>query len=661
MKHSPDSNATQLCQRLQQVLAEMGEAVTPVAVTAIERLCQAAVSEADGAVGGGLAGLGPRVALALADLQADLPTLVAALLADPGLTGPDPAGLEQAQARIQSLDHTALDHAGRTDVQRLLAAVDRLRDWEERYSAPRSESQREYWRRLLLAGAQDARALLIDLVYRLEGMRVLVDEPDERARRQFASMTLAVHAPIAHRLGLGQIKWELEDLAFRHLEPATYVEIARLLDERRASREAYLRRVEDKLHRALLEAGIHSEVYGRPKHIYSIWGKMQRKQLSFEELFDVRALRVQVDSVTDCYGALSVVHELFRAIPSEYDDYIARPKPNGYQSLHTAVHADEDKVVEIQIRTERMHAFAEYGVAAHWRYKGGGGGSNPFDMQVESLRRGLSRGEIQPLAAPMVYAFTPAGELVELPVGATVLDFAYRIHTKLGHRCRGAKINGQITPLKTKVSNGDTVEVLTNKEPAPSREWAHAKSGFLRSASARGKVRSWFAPFDREDARERGRQLCERLYRRFSMDGAARRRLLTDLGVSSEEQLFLAVGSRRIAAETLQAAARAQLGTVADRSARPPRPDLPEGVSLPEPPGGHSLVIENQSIDGLKVTAAKCCQPQPGERVMAFLSRSQGYKLHRPDCLNLAHLAREYPERVLPVEWPGEEAGEKRD
>lgn len=632
----------------------MAEAVTPAAILAIERLCQAAVGDAEGVIGGGLAGLGPRVALALADLRADLPTLVAALLADPGLTGPNPADLDQAQTRIQSLDRTVFDDAGRTDVQRLLAAVGRLRDWEERYSAPRSENQREYWRRLLLAGAQDARALLIDLVYRLEGMRVLVDEPDEKVRRQFASMTLTVHAPIAHRLGLGQIKWELEDLAFRHLEPTTYVEIARLLDERRVNREAYLRRVEDKLHRTLVEAGIHAEVYGRPKHIYSIWGKMHRKQLSFDELFDVRALRIQVESVTDCYGALSIVHELYRAIPSEYDDYIARPKPNGYQSLHTAVHADEDKVVEIQIRTERMHAFAEYGVAAHWRYKGGGGGSNPFDMQVESLRRGLSRGEIQPLAAPMVYVFTPAGELVELPVGATVLDFAYRIHTHLGHRCRGGKINGQIAPLKTELANGDTVEVLTHKEPAPSREWAHAKSGFLRSASARAKVRNWFAPLDRADARERGRLLCERLYRRFSMDKEARRGLLTALGLSSEEQLFQAVGTRRIAAETLQAAARGQLGTVADRSARPARPSLPEGEPLPELPGGQSLVIENQSIDGLKVTAAKCCNPRPGERVMAFLSRSQGYKLHRPDCRNLTYLATQYPERVLPVEWPGE-------
>ena len=638
MQHPFDINADHLCQRLQQALADLGEPVTPATAQAVDRLCHAAAMPRDA----DQASAGPRVAVALADIHADLPTLVAALQADPDLK-------EDGEA---ALAHAVLDRAGREDVQRLLAAIERLRGWEARYQAPRSERQREYWRRLMLAGGRDARAVLIDLAYRLEGMRGLVDEPDEAARRRYAGMTLAVHAPIAHRLGLGQIKWELEDLAFRHLEPATYVEIARLLDERRASREAYLNQVEGRLRHALIQAGIRAEVYGRPKHIYSIWGKMRRKQLSFEELFDVRALRVQVDSVTDCYAALSVVHELFRPIASEYDDYIARPKPNGYQSLHTAVEADEGKVVEIQIRTERMHAFAEFGVAAHWRYKGGSGGENPFDMQVESLRRGLSRGEIRPLAAPMVYAFTPNGELVELPAGATVLDFAYRIHTHLGHRCRGAKVNGQIAPLKTEVANGDTVEVLTHKEPAPSREWAHAKSGFLRSASSRAKVRNWFAQFDREDARERGRLYCERLYRRFSMDAAARRRLLAALGVNSEEQLFLAVGSHRIAAETLQAAARAQLGTAADRSARPPRPTEAESELPPEPPGGRSLVIENQSIDGLKVIPAKCCQPQPGERVMAFLSRSQGYKLHRPDCRNLAHLAGRYPERVLPVEWP---------
>jgi len=640
MQHPLDISADHLCQRLLQALAGLGETVSSAEGLAIERLCLAAAERASATLP--LAGVGPRVALALADIHADRPTLIAALLADPGLAGTGDPSPGQA----------LLDQAGRAEVQRLLAAIERLRGWEARYPEPRAERQREYWRRLLLAGARDARAVLIDLAYRLEAMRALGDEPDEARRRRFAGMTLAVHAPIAHRLGLGQIKWELEDLAFRHLEPNTYVEIARLLDERRASREAYLARIEGKLSHALVQAGIRAEVYGRPKHIYSIWGKMRRKQLSFEGLFDVRALRVQVDSITDCYAALSVVHELFRPIPSEYDDYIARPKPNGYQSLHTAVHADEGKVVEIQIRTERMHAFAEFGVAAHWRYKGGGGAANPFDMQIESLRRGLSEGEIRPLAAPMVYAFTPGDELVELPAGATVLDFAYRIHTHLGHRCRGAKINGQITPLKTEVSNGDTVEVLTHKEPAPSREWAHAKNGFLRSASARAKVRNWFAQFDREDARERGRLHCERLFRRFSMDAAARRRLLDALGVNSEDQLFLAVGNHRIAPETLQAAARGQLGVDADRSARPPRPSEPEGEPLVEPPGGRSLVIENQSIDGLKVTPAKCCQPRPGERVMAFLSRSQGYKLHRPDCRNLAHLAGRYPERVLPVEWP---------
>lgn len=638
MQHPLDISSDHLCQRLQQVLDGMGGVVAPDMALAVERLCVSVARDSESAVG-------PRVAVALADIQADLPTLVAALLADPAL----------GESGTASPAPTMLDHDGKRDVQRLIEAIERLRGWEARYPEPRAEQQREYWRRLLLAGARDARAVLIDLAYRLEEMRALGDEPDEERRRRFAGMTLAVHAPIAHRLGLGQIKWELEDLAFRHLEPNTYVEIARLLDERRTSRESYLVQVEQKLNHALLQAGIRAEVYGRPKHIYSIWGKMRRKQLSFEGLFDVRALRVQVDSVTDCYAALSVVHELFRPIPSEYDDYIARPKPNGYQSLHTAVEADEGKVVEIQIRTERMHAFAEFGVAAHWRYKAGGGAANPFDMQVESLRRGLSRGEIRPLTAPMVYAFTPNGELVELPAGATVLDFAYRIHTHLGHRCRGAKVNGQIAPLKTEVANGDRVDVLTNKEPAPSREWAHAKSGFLRSASSRAKVRNWFAQFDREDAREHGRLVCERLYRRFSMDAAARKRLLEALGVNSDDQLFLAVGHHRIAPETLQAAARGQLGAAADRSARPPREEPPAGEPLPEPPGGRSLVIENQSIDGLKVIPAKCCNPQPGERVMAFLSRSQGYKLHRPDCRNLAHLARQYPERVLPVEWPGAE------
>ncbi|MDG4868077.1 TGS domain-containing protein [Guyparkeria sp. 1SP6A2] len=641
MQHPLDEPAINLCHRLRQ---STSDTIGAASVAALDGLCQA-VAAAEVSSDPATRCNGPRVAVALADIHADLPTLAAALLADPAL----------AAHRGELLEQADLADPARQGVTGLLAGVDRLRTWEARFPQGLDASQHECWRRLLLAGARDARAVLIDLVYRLEGMRALAEVEDEDLRRHYAAMTQTVHAPIAHRLGLGQIKWELEDLAFRHLEPETYVGIAKLLDERRDSREAYLASVQARLEHALIQAGIRAEVYGRPKHIYSIWGKMRRKHLGFEDLFDVRALRVQVDSVTDCYAALSVVHERFKPIPSEYDDYIARPKPNGYQSLHTAVRTDEGKVVEIQIRTERMHAFAEFGVAAHWRYKAGGGGENPFDMQVESLRHGLSRGDIQPLAAPMVYAFTPGGELVELPAGATVLDFAYRIHTHLGHRCRGAKINGRIVPLKTRVGQGDEVEVLTNREPAPSREWGQAHSGFLKSASSRGKVRNWFAQFDREDARERGRIYCERLYRRFGMDGAARRRLLQAVGVNSEEQLFLAVGNHRIAPETLLATARGQLGPGADTASRPSRRERPDEAVLPEPPGGRSLVIENQSIEGLKVTPAKCCSPRPGERVMAFLSRSQGYKLHRPECRNLAHLAHEHPERVLPVDWPEED------
>lgn len=638
MQHPLDEPAINLCHRLRQSTADT---IGTASVAALDGLCQA-VAAAEVSSESATRCNGPRVAVALADIHADLPTLAAALLADSAL----------AAHRDELLEQADLAEPTRQGLTGLLAGVDRLRTWEARFPHGLDESQHEYWRRLLLAGARDARAVLIDLVYRLEGMRALAEVEDEDLRRHYAEMTQRVHAPIAHRLGLGQIKWELEDLAFRHLEPETYVGIAKLLDERRDSREAYLASVQARLEHALIQAGIRAEVYGRPKHIYSIWGKMRRKHLGFEDLFDVRALRVQVDSVTDCYAALSVVHELFKPIPSEYDDYIARPKPNGYQSLHTAVQTDEGKVVEIQIRSERMHAFAEFGVAAHWRYKAGGGGENPFDMQVESLRHGLSRGDIQPLAAPMVYTFTPGGELVELPAGATVLDFAYRIHTHLGHRCRGAKINGRIVPLKTRVGQGDQVEVLTNREPAPSREWGQAHSGFLKSASSRGKVRNWFAQFDREDARERGRVYCERLYRRFGMDGTTRRRLLLAVGVNSEEQLFLAVGNHRIAPETLLATARGQLGPGADTASRPSRRERPDEAVLPEPPGGRSLVIENQSIEGLKVTPAKCCSPRPGERVMAFLSRSQGYKLHRPECRNLAHLAHEHPERVLPVDWP---------
>ena len=597
---------------------------------------------------------GLRAAWLLAELDADGVSLISAVLADSRLDVPDAV----MQTLLAGLD--AHDYA---DVLTLQARIEKARDVLARYQAPVSMEQNRLWQRLLLAVCRDIRAVLVLLAFAVEQMRGLAGQDDPAIREQTASCALRVFAPLAHQLGLGQLKWELEDLAFRHLEPVLYADIARKLDDRRANRERYLQQLRGHLTQVLREAGVTAKVYGRPKHIYSIWGKMQKKRLSFEQLFDVRALRIEVDSIEDCYAALSLVHEQFAPIESEYDDYIARPKPNGYQSLHTAVRAFAGKVVEIQIRTQKMHAFAEFGVAAHWRYKSGQQGAHPMQEALESIRQQWEQSDgsaenLPELAAAVdvahVYVFTPDNALVELPAEATVLDFAYKIHTQVGHRCRGGLINGDIAPLKSRLSQGDQVRVLTQSNAEPSRLWGQAHSGFLHSASARAKVRNYFYHQDRKARRERGRLLTERVFRHLKVDAQRRSALLKQLGFADEDRLFEAVGGGSLALEAITVAARRQ-----NEPETPPRKHTQTTATDTELASDEDiygaqarLCIESHQIDGLKITVARCCSPKPGQPVMAFLSQSQGYKLHRPDCANLRHLIRQHPDRVLSVDWP---------
>lgn len=613
MRHALDASNESLCAALAALTAD------DVKILAA---CQRAAAVWDGDV---TRARGPRAALVLSDIGADRDTLIACVLSDPRLLGrTDPAAL-QVEFGI--------------GVAEQVAQMQRLMQLGEQYRREQSADWVENLRRLLLSSISDVRVMLIQLVHRLERLRGLAFEPDEAKRRQLAAETLDVYAPIAHRLGLGQIKWELEDLAFRHLEPAIYKRIASLIDERRAERETYLTQVRLDLAQALQAAGINAHVVGRPKHIYSIWGKMQRKKLSFDALFDVRALRVAVDSVADCYAALSVVHNRFSPIESEYDDYIARPKENGYQSLHTAVLAHQDKAVEVQIRTGAMHAQAELGVAAHWRYKEGVGSAvDSFATELNRLRQALAAGAPAEPVAAMVYVFTPEGDIFALPQGATVLDYAYRVHTLVGHRCKGAKINGQIVPLKTVLSQADRVEILTQTNPTPSREWASAQSGFLTSASSRAKVRNWFHRLDQSAVRESGAAQCDRLFRRLGLNRSDQARLLAALHVKSMDALFDAVGSSRIDAPTLLKAARAIAHPDAIAQAKAP-------VFLDET---SSIGL---SLDGMKAQPAGCCHPRPGDAVRAFITRGQGLRLHKADCSNLKHLAEQYPERVLAVDW----------
>lgn len=567
---------------------------------------------------------GVRVALQLRELGADPDSLLTGLLLDP------------------RTDVPVTPDFGTVVVERW-RQVARLRELIEPYRPGQNAQWLENLRRLLLSAVQDVRVILIQWVYRLEELRALAKAEDSPQRRFIAAQSLGLYAPIAHRLGLGQIKWELEDLAFRFLEPETYQRIARLIDERRIEREEWLAEVKAEISGALHAAGIAAKVYGRPKHIYSIFGKMQRKRLDFERLFDVRALRIEVDGIEACYAALSVVHSLYPPIDGEYDDYIARPKPNGYQSLHTAVHALDGKAVEVQIRTADMHAQAELGVAAHWRYKEGGGTVDPFADELNRLRLALAEGSPAYAQPSEVFVFTPQGDLLSLPVGSTVLDYAYRIHTLLGHRCRGAKINGQIVPIKTVLQQADRVEILTHPQPMPSREWAQAGAGYLSSASARAKVRNYFHQQDLRAAREVGQGYADRLFRRLGLSRIERATLISALHLKSEEALFEALGSHALPSSAVLQAARAL-------RQQEPAPLVPVLY-------GDERAAVGLSFDGMPASPARCCRPRPGDAVLAFITRGQGLKLHRRDCPNITRLAAEFPERILAVNWPSDSKG----
>lgn len=618
MQHPLDQAPDQLCATL---LAHSGE------LPQLAAACEEANRVWDGDI---RSPRGPRAALILAQLKADQDTLTATCLADPRLT--------------PILDEWTVTERYGAQVALLLGDVRRLVQLSENQTLQTDRAQVENHRRLLLALVRDVRSILIKLALRLERLRALPWLEDAAKRRHIAQETLDLYAPLAHRLGLGQLKWELEDLAFRHLEPETYKQIARWLDERRVEREAYIARVRAQLENALHEAGLVARVYGRPKHIYSIFGKMQRKRLSFEQLFDVRALRVEVESIADCYAALGVVHTLWDPIPGEYDDYIAHPKSNGYQSLHTAVRALEGKTVEVQIRTKAMHEQAELGIAAHWRYKEGGKGApDPFQAEMERLRLALEEGESTALAAHTIYVFTPKGEVIELPRGATPLDLAYSIHTELGHSCRGAKVNGRLVPLHTPLNNADRVELLRAAKGGPSREWADPKAGYLVSKSARAKVRAWFRQRERESTRAEGQQHWERTIRRLGLTREAKERLLLRLHLKSEEAAWEALGEGRLTRAALLDAARAVLGN---------SHTLDEGDAATR----HTRTFEPDqqrfTLEGLQAEPARCCNPAPGDAVAGFITRGQGLRLHRADCRNLAHLRNLHPERIIEISWP---------
>ena len=516
-------------------------------------------------------------------------------------------------------------------------------------------TQIERARKLLIALAEDARVLLIRLAERLALMRRIRTRPPE-LRADIAGECVEVYAPLAGRLGIRHFKSELEDLAFRELDAATYINIARRLDERRADRERYVEKVTRELAGALRAQGVRAEVSGRPKHIYSIWRKMKAKSSSFEQVFDLRALRVLVDDVAACYTALGVVHSRWRHIPREFDDYIATPKPNRYQSLHTALIGPEGKTLEVQIRTHEMHEHAEYGVAAHWRYKEGAAGRDrDLDARIEWLKHVLEEPESATSGADFldqlrselfsyrVYAMTPRGKILDLPAGATALDFAYQIHTDVGHRCRGAKINGMMVPLTRPLESGDRVEILTARNGTPSRDWLNQHLGYLKTSRARAKVRQWFRLQDHDRNLSAGQDIVNRELRRLGIAQADREALLRRFNYPRFDDLLAAIGGGDVTIGQLVSALQLQVPrpteTTSEPSAPPPaRPRRGGDVSI-------------SGVGDLLTNLAQCCKPIPPEPIGGFITRGRGVSIHRKDCANLLRLAGEDTSRIIEVEW----------
>jgi len=514
-------------------------------------------------------------------------------------------------------------------------------------------------RRLLLAIVRDLRVVPILLARQLARMRN-AGMLEDTQRRALARLTRDIHAPLANRLGIWQLKWELEDLAFRYLEPETYRQIAAQLDEKRVGRERYIEAVKTTLRQALAEHGIGAEISGRPKHIYSIWRKMQRKQVSFDELYDLRAVRVTVDDIGACYAALGVVHALWTPVPSEFDDYIARPKANDYRSLHTAVVGPEGRTLEVQIRTHEMHAQAELGVAAHWRYKEGGG-DRAFDRKIAWMRRLLDQsqegGEGAGLAGDLdselvedrVYVLTPKGEVIDLPHGGTVLDFAYHVHTMVGHRTRGAKVNGRIVPLNHAVRSGDRIEIMTSKTGEPRRDWLLPANGFLASGRSRDKVRAWFHKLDRARNLQAGRELLEKELKRLGLHQADLSGVAKKFHAENVEELHIQVALGDVGPNQVVRALHEEQRAAAQPATPPSLPLRKPGGRKPAPPSKSRFTVEG--VGNLLVQLARCCQPVPGEAISGYLTRGRGVSVHRTDCMAFQRLAAASPQRVLPVEW----------
>ena len=633
------------CEALPGALRELVEGGSPEAGAMLEKAWRI---ERDSRGASGL--LGRDTALILAELRLDADTLAAGLLlpaAEQGTLTPTAVARNLAPG-VADLLSGAL-RTGSLGQYRQPATGDAGGD-----GGVDAATQAGRARKLLVALAADVRVLLVRLAERLALVRRLRERPGP-ARVAVAAECLEVYAPLAGRLGIRQFKWELEDLSFRELDVQTYAHVAGRLDERRADRERYVSAVTRNLAGALRAQGIAAKVSGRPKHIYSIWRKMKAKSLSFDEVFDLRAVRVLVEDVAACYAALGIVHARWRYVPGEFDDYIATPKPNHYQSLHTAVLGPEGKIIEVQIRTHEMHRHAEFGIAAHWRYKEGEvrRGRAP-DTRIAWLGSALDWHEgdangddfldqfRSELFSDRVYVMTPRGRILDLPAGATALDFAYQIHSEVGHRCRGAKINGAMAPLTRPLASGDRVEILTARNGTPSRDWLNQHLGYLRTTRARARVRQWFRQQDRERNLAAGQELLSRELRRLGIEQAEREALLERFNYSRFEDLLAAIGAGEVTGGQIVSALQQQVPRpVREAAPRPPR-------SARRPQGGD---VRISGVGDLLTHLARCCKPIPPEPITGFITRGRGVSIHRRDCANVLRLQAEETNRIIDVAW----------
>ena len=555
--------------------------------------------------------------------------------------------LVQAVTKLGSLPRVSKETSGRDG-----ESGDKGGKSEEEAKQWRAELASENLRKTFLAMAEDPRVVLIKLADRLHNMRTLNYLPEEKQQR-IAQETMDLFAPLASRIGIWQIKWDLEDLAFRYLDPDIYHDIAKQLDERRSDRERKMKKIISHINRVMNQEGMQAEVTGRPKHIFSIYKKMKRKKIPFNELSDIRGVRIVVPTEEDCYAAVGIIHLHWRPLPGEFDDYIAAPKPSLYQSIHTSVVYDDGETLEVQIRTPEMHRKAEYGIAAHWRYKEGQKRDKDFEQRVAYLRQMLEwqqdvesaqefvDGLKNEVFGDRVYAFTPRGDILDLPVGATPIDFAYNIHTEVGHRCRGAKVNGRLVPLDHILATGDQVEILTAKRGGPSRDWLNENLELVKTKSARGKIKRWFKQLEKEQNVESGKQLLEKEIARLDLGSDIDyEKLASNFNYDNSEDLFAAIGCSDIS-----------MGRVVHALAVIKEGDSPVftghyGDELSRETSKDVVVV---GLKGLKNQLAGCCNPTPGDEIVGFITRGRGATIHRKDCANILNVKDK--ERLVEVSW----------